>query len=56
NFFEKCTLCELGFWIQLGHSKMVSCPMVKRGHIDFVLIHTNGLHLVAMDFCGCLDK
>ncbi|KAG5221688.1 CxC2 domain-containing protein [Salix suchowensis] len=38
------------------HPKTVSCPMVKRGHIDFVLIHTNGIHLVAVDFCGCPDK
>ncbi|KAF9488152.1 hypothetical protein BDN71DRAFT_1499587 [Pleurotus eryngii] len=56
DFFEKCTLHDLGLRIQLGHPKTVSCPMVKRGHIDFVLIHTNGIHLVAVDFCGCPDK
>ncbi|KDQ26081.1 hypothetical protein PLEOSDRAFT_169883 [Pleurotus ostreatus PC15] len=53
NYFGKCTLRDLGLRIQLGHPRTVACPMVKRGHVDFVVIHTNGIHLVNVDFCGC---
>ena len=51
-FFEKTTLKEMGLRVQLGH--MVSVCLVPRpGHKDFIVLHTNGLHYVAVDFCGC---
>ncbi|KAF9490826.1 hypothetical protein BDN71DRAFT_1399289, partial [Pleurotus eryngii] len=53
DYFEKCTLWALGLRIQLGHPRTVACPLVKRGHVDFVVIHVNGIHLVDVDFCGC---
>lgn len=34
----------------LGHEE---CPSPVRGPKDFVVIHTNGLHNIAMSFCGC---
>ncbi|KDQ23968.1 hypothetical protein PLEOSDRAFT_1048888, partial [Pleurotus ostreatus PC15] len=52
-YFEKCTLRDLGLRIQLGHPRTITCPIVKRGHIDFVVIHVNGIHLVDVDFCDC---
>ncbi|KAJ8697360.1 hypothetical protein PTI98_004170 [Pleurotus ostreatus] len=55
DYFEKYTLRELGLRLQLGHPRTVGCPMVKRGHVDFVVIHDNGIHLLNVDFCGCPD-
>ena len=29
------------------------CVAPQPGHKDFIVIHTNGIHYVAVDFCGC---
>ena len=42
----------MGLRVQLGHINSV-CVAPQPGHKDFIVIHTNGLHNVAVDFCGC---
>ena len=29
------------------------CLVPRPGHKDFIVLHTNGLHYIAVDFCGC---
>lgn len=29
------------------------CPSHTRGHKDFTILHTNGIHTLNVDFCGC---
>ena len=45
---------DLGLRIQLGHPQGDKCyrpiPAVKD---DFVVIHSNGVHSIGVDFCGC---
>lgn len=43
----------MGLRIQLGHPLGQRCQFRKPGHKDFVVIHTNGIHLIDVDFCGC---
>lgn len=52
-FFQRTTLCDVGLHVQLGHAPGEHCSTSERGHKDFVTIHTNGIHLVAIDFCRC---
>ncbi|TDL13355.1 hypothetical protein BD410DRAFT_699418, partial [Rickenella mellea] len=53
--FERCTLKQLGLRVQLGHVNS-TCPCPRKGNVDFTIIHTNGVHSVAVDFCGCEDQ
>ena len=39
--------------IQLGHKQGVICPFRQAGNKDFVVIASNGIHSIAIDFCGC---
>lgn len=50
--FEQSNLKEIGLRVQLGHSDL-RCLCPERGHIDFIVIHVNGIHHVNIDFCGC---
>ncbi|KAF8190101.1 hypothetical protein BJ912DRAFT_850370 [Pholiota molesta] len=52
--FEKTSLKTLGLRIQLGHKRGQQClrPEQSRGD-DFVIVDTNAIHTVALDFCGC---
>ena len=44
----------MGLRIQLGHRPGVSCVNPKRSsNDDFVVIDRNGIHEVALDYCGC---
>lgn len=40
--------------MQLGHDVGVSCvnPVMTAGN-DFVIVDCNGVHQVALDYCGC---
>ena len=29
------------------------CPFPQRGHKDFVVLASNGIHNIGLDFCGC---
>ena len=42
----------MGLRVQLGHMGS-PCLVPRPGHKDFIVLHTNGLHYVAVDFCGC---
>ncbi|KAJ6548378.1 hypothetical protein B0H19DRAFT_188597 [Mycena capillaripes] len=60
GMFERTTLKTLGLRIQLGHglpgSKLPArkCGSPKKAREDdFVIIDTNGIHEVGLDFCNC---
>ncbi|KAJ7282331.1 hypothetical protein C8J57DRAFT_1448037 [Mycena rebaudengoi] len=54
GYFEKVSLKTLGLVVQLGHTFGERCPAPKQAPGNkFLVIHTNGLHEVAVDFCGC---
>ncbi|PPQ76635.1 hypothetical protein CVT26_012761 [Gymnopilus dilepis] len=50
--FVKSSLKVLGLRVQLNHLSM-SCSKPEPCHSSFVILHTNGLHEVAVDFCNC---
>ncbi|KAJ7446041.1 hypothetical protein B0H11DRAFT_2162501 [Mycena galericulata] len=52
-FFTKTSLKTLGLCIQLGHPPGQRCANPQAGNQDFVVIHDNSIHEVAVDFCGC---
>jgi CxC2 like cysteine cluster associated with KDZ transposases len=50
-FFERAKLKSLGVRLQLHHP---GCPNPERTfNDDFVIIHSNGIHCVGLDFCNC---
>ncbi|KAG1868741.1 hypothetical protein C8R48DRAFT_598239 [Suillus tomentosus] len=54
SFFIATSLKKLGLRIQLGHATGESCILPRKSYNDnFVLIDTNGIHEMAVDFCGC---
>ncbi|TFK59627.1 hypothetical protein BDN72DRAFT_780475, partial [Pluteus cervinus] len=54
--FEFTTLKSLGLSFQLGHWFGEECPDPKPPpNNNFVVIHTNGIHEVSVNFCGCCD-
>ena len=40
--------------MQLGHKQGETCSFRKRGHKEFIVLESNGIHHVALDFCGCV--
>ncbi|KAJ7233795.1 hypothetical protein C8J57DRAFT_1249691 [Mycena rebaudengoi] len=52
-FFEKSALRDLGLRIQLGHAPQKPCDNPEPAPKDFIVLHDNGIHEVAVDFCGC---
>ncbi|KAH7905178.1 hypothetical protein BJ138DRAFT_1231765, partial [Hygrophoropsis aurantiaca] len=54
EFFESATLKSLGLRIQLGHKISTKCANPKQAFgDDFVVIDSNGIHEVGLDFCNC---
>jgi hypothetical protein len=53
EFFKKITLASLGLRVQLGHSPLTRCTAPEPSKAGFVTLHTNGIHEVLVDFCGC---
>ncbi|KAI0039084.1 hypothetical protein FA95DRAFT_1657962 [Auriscalpium vulgare] len=51
--FERVSLASLGLRIQLGHPPGTVCGHREPARSDFVVIHTNGIHIINLDFCGC---
>lgn len=43
----------LGLRVQLGHPPHERCPEPLEAHTAFVVLHTNGIHEVAVDVCDC---
>ncbi|KAG6835804.1 hypothetical protein H0H93_014501 [Arthromyces matolae] len=52
TFFSRVQLKDLGLTIQLGHSSL-HCASYHLGHAKFKVLHTNGIHDVAIRYCGC---
>ncbi|KAG2103746.1 uncharacterized protein F5147DRAFT_746673 [Suillus discolor] len=53
-FFEVSSLKTLGLQVQLGHSIGQPCILPQWAFNDnFVLIDTNRIHEIGLDFCGC---
>ncbi|KAF8137103.1 hypothetical protein EV363DRAFT_1156356 [Boletus edulis] len=53
-YWVRRSLKELGLTIQLGHSAGETCYLPKIPYADdFVILHSNGIHSVALRFCGC---
>jgi hypothetical protein len=54
DFFDNIYLKSLGVQMFLSHSGE---PCAIPGNIieDFVIMDTNGIHLVNMQFCGCYE-
>lgn len=54
NYFERTSLKKLGLRIQLGHPYGERCLVPELPYMDdFVIIDTNGIHEVGLNFCGC---
>jgi CxC2 like cysteine cluster associated with KDZ transposases len=54
KYFKRVSLKLLGCRIQLGHPTHERCPIPTPASGDsFVIIDTNGIHDVGLDFCGC---
>ncbi|KAF8201853.1 hypothetical protein BJ912DRAFT_1054145 [Pholiota molesta] len=50
--FVKVSLKSLGLAIHLNHSSL-RCPIPIACHQDLRILHTNGIHDVAISYCGC---
>ncbi|KAJ6622035.1 hypothetical protein B0H10DRAFT_1944873 [Mycena sp. CBHHK59/15] len=53
SMFIKWSLKQLGLHVQLGHPCRSACPEPHALHVDFVVLHTNGIHKVNVDTCDC---
>ncbi|KAG2342079.1 hypothetical protein BDR05DRAFT_976730 [Suillus weaverae] len=54
QFFQRVSLKTMGLHVQLGHAVGERCILPRRAFNDeFVLIDTNGIHEIGLDFCGC---
>ncbi|EIM79842.1 uncharacterized protein STEHIDRAFT_69003, partial [Stereum hirsutum FP-91666 SS1] len=47
------TEASVGLEVHLGHTTATKCPFSSPGHAQFIALHVNGLHRIAIDFCGC---
>ena len=52
-YFEKSSLRETGYVLQLGHHPADQCTNPQRSTKTFTVVHTNGIHLIDLVFCGC---
>lgn len=53
-FFYRVSLKSLGLRIQLGHPLNALCLLPQPAKADqFVIIDSDGVHDVSLDFCGC---
>ncbi|KAI6096537.1 hypothetical protein EDD16DRAFT_1719774 [Pisolithus croceorrhizus] len=54
SYFERRSLRDLGLQIQLGHWAGDRCYRPRpAARDDFTIIHSNGVHSIKLDFCGC---
>ncbi|KAF7296591.1 CxC2 domain-containing protein [Mycena chlorophos] len=52
--FSPKSLKQLGLRVQVGHSTLDDhCSRPRQAREDFIILHDNGLHHVALDYCGC---
>ncbi|KAJ7936119.1 hypothetical protein B0H13DRAFT_2226828 [Mycena leptocephala] len=53
SFFVRTSLKHLGLRVQMGHPPGELCAAPQPGSSDFIVLHDNSIHEVAVDFCGC---
>ncbi|KAF8155179.1 hypothetical protein K438DRAFT_1987093 [Mycena galopus ATCC 62051] len=53
RFFEASALKTLGLRVQLGHIPGERCSEPLQLHTQFIVLHMNGIHEVAVDSCDC---
>ncbi|KAF9488293.1 hypothetical protein BDN71DRAFT_1435481 [Pleurotus eryngii] len=53
--FQRTMLKEMGLHVQLGHLNL-DCVNPERGAKVFTVLHTNGIHIVSVDFCACKHR
>jgi hypothetical protein len=53
GYWNKLDLRKCNVRVDLGHPPGSSCPLISREEKGFVVIHTDGVHLVHVRFCGC---
>ncbi|KIK42376.1 hypothetical protein CY34DRAFT_83691, partial [Suillus luteus UH-Slu-Lm8-n1] len=54
SLFAAMSLKQLGLRMQLGHPLGEACILPERAFNDnFTLIHSNGIHEIGLDYCGC---
>ncbi|KAF8215246.1 hypothetical protein K438DRAFT_1955238 [Mycena galopus ATCC 62051] len=53
EFFLTSSLKSLGLRVQLSHPPLERCAEPLEAHCSFVVLHTNGIHEVAVDTCDC---
>jgi hypothetical protein len=46
-------LHALNLRVQLGHRRGEKCPLPELGPADFTVLHTTGVHRVAVRYCLC---
>ncbi|KAK7022854.1 hypothetical protein VNI00_016900 [Paramarasmius palmivorus] len=55
EFFEVVSLKSLGLVVQLNHQSL-RCVRPTDCHVQMRVLHTNGIHDVAIKFCGCNNQ
>ena len=50
--FKKVLLKDVGVVIHLNHSGL-RCPLPAPAHVGLRILHTNGIHEVALSYCAC---
>ena len=55
SHFEKSSLREVGHIFQLGHHPADQCTNPQHSTRPFTVVHTNGIHLVNVAYCGCTE-
>ncbi|KAJ7862019.1 hypothetical protein B0H14DRAFT_3444990 [Mycena olivaceomarginata] len=53
SLFVQTSLKVLGLRVQFGHPPGEYCASPDTGRKGFVVLHSNGIHKVNVDFCGC---
>ncbi|VDB94107.1 unnamed protein product [Peniophora sp. CBMAI 1063] len=54
--WQKSSLQKLGVKVQFGHWDGTECRLLREPAKSFVVIHTNGVHEIDVEFCGCTTK
>ncbi|KAF9550947.1 hypothetical protein CPC08DRAFT_738337 [Agrocybe pediades] len=52
NKFEDVSLKDMGLTVQLNHASLF-CSNLLPCHPSLLILHSNGIHEVAIKFCGC---
>jgi hypothetical protein len=54
SLFVSLSLKQFGLWVQLSHPIGEDCLLPQQAFNDnFTIIHTNGIHEVGLNYCGC---